>query len=379
VPKYFTMLTSAADKNKMWLWEMNNAVTNVMNKYKVRMPQIKGVYYEGKDRKGTSYHPILDSSDPNNLWNMMEALRILFENEILSADFDLGTRPISLITGKYATIESETLEQQRQSRVLGFPKVGQFQLNNAPDKPKFGTTFSGTDMKVIITLNNYVTMIKTMTSFSWSVHKGKPTGRPLGRPGSRGRAGGSRTIAGTMIFAATDHEPLLDIIPEDVPTRKQEAMGWNNSPYKKVVLPDQLPPFDVMIIMANEYGTSAITTLYGVEIVDYGSQYGVDNLVNEYVYQYTASGMDPLVEAYPDENGYFDPYGLLQGGYSEMWFRKEAAMEGLLHSSLEDMWMNHIRSLNAKVHPDIQARVNTSDKSNEKKNTNTPIIPVNKP
>jgi len=338
--KYNKMLTSAASKNKMWLWSMNNAVSALMQKYKVRLPQIRGNYYEGKDRKGTDYTPILNPDDPNNLFNMMEALRLLFENDMLPADFDLGTRPISLYTGTFADVDAVNNQAERMGRLIGMPSVGQFTLNTKNIKPMFGRTFSGTDMKVIITLNDTVTMIKSMTSLSWSVHRGKATGRPLGRPGPRGRAAGSRTIAGTMIFAAADHEPLLDIIPEEVPTRKLNQMGWNKTPNKKVFMPDQLPPFDIMIIMNNEYGSAAISTIYGVEIVDYGAQLSVDNLINEHVYQYTASGMDPLVEAYPDENGYFDPYGLLQGGYSEMWFRKEAAMEGLLHSDFEQQYID---------------------------------------
>lgn len=346
VAKYHKMLTSAAEKNRMWLWGMNNAIVALMEKYKVRVPKIKGVYYEGKDRKGTAYTPILDPNDPKNLFNMMESLRLLFENDLLAADYDMGTRPISLATGEYADKDSENLDRQRSSRLLGFPKIGQFTLNTRTIKPEYGRSFSGTDMKVIITMNDLVTMIKTMTTLSWSVHRGKPTGRPLGRPGPRGRASGSRTVAGTMIFAAGDHEPLLDIIPVESPTRKLQQTGWNTTAYRKVMMPDQLPPFDVMVIMNNEYGTAAITTIYGVEIVDYGSQYSVDNLINEHVYQYTASGMDPLVEAYADENGYFDPYGMLQGGYSEMWFRKEAAMEGLLNSDFEQQYMDILQARN---------------------------------
>lgn len=349
VNKYQKMLTSAAEKNKMWLWSMNNAIVALMEKYKVRLPKIKGNYYEGKNRKGTSYTPILDPNDSRNLFNMMECLRLLFENDLLAADYDLGTRPISLYTGDYADKDAGNLEKERLDRLISMPSVGQFTLNTRNLKPMYGRTFSGTDMKIVVTLNDTVTMIKTMTSLSWSVHRGKASGRPLGRPGPRGRASGSRTIAGTMIFAAADHEPLLDIIPVESPTRKLDQTGWNKDAYRRVIMPDQLPPFDIMVIMNNEYGTSAITTLYGVEIVDYGSQYSVDNLINEYVYQYTASGMDPLVEAYPDENGYFDPYGLLQGGYSEMWFRKEAAMEGLLGSDFEQQYMDLLQQKNQDI------------------------------
>jgi len=344
--RYGKMLTSAASKNKMWLWAMNNAVSALMQKYGVRLPKIKGMYYEGKNRSGTSYNPILDPEDPDNLNNMMEALRLMYENDLLPANYDLGTRSISLYTGVYTDIDGVNNQREQSDRRYSLPRVGQFTLNNKTIKPIMGRTFSGTDMKIMITLNDTVTMIKTMTSLSWSVHRGKATGRPLGRPGPRGRAAGSRTIAGTMIFAASDHEPFLDILSEDVPTRRLDQMGWNTAPCRKVILPDQLPPFDIMVIMNNEYGTAAITTIYGVEIVDYGAQLAVDNLINEHVYQYTASGMDPLVEAYADENGYFDPYGLLQGGYSEMWFRKEAAMEGYLHSDFEQQYIDKLKRFN---------------------------------
>jgi hypothetical protein len=344
IVRYYHMIASAAVSNPIWLWEMNNAVVNVMERYKSRMPQIRGQYYEGSNGSGTSYSPILNSGDVNNLFNMMETLRILFENDLIPADFNLGTRPISLYTGKHSDDSATVNANQKMSRLLGVPIQGQFHLNSRSTPPMMGKTFTGVDMKTIITLNQTVTMIESMTSFSWSVHRGKPTGRPLGKAGPSGRGKGSRTIAGTMVFAVSDHEPLLDIIPATAPSKKLTDMGWNNTTYRKVMMPDQLPPFDVMIMMKNEYGNYAISSIYGIEIVDYGGTQSIDNMINEHVYQYTAVAMDPLVEAYPDENGFLDPYGLLQGGYSSMWMKREAAIEGVLHSDLEDMYFSDFKA-----------------------------------
>ena len=103
-------------------------------------------------------------------------------------------------------------------------------------------------------------------------------------------------------------------------------------------------------------------------------QYNVDNLMNEHVYQYTAAGMDPIVEAYPDENGFIDPYGVLQGGYSEMWFRREAAMHGLLYSDLEQAYFDHLYSIYNKTRSRKTDNIIKNNKSNYEYKENYKIL-----
>jgi len=356
----YMKMTSAAKKNPSWIWSLNNTVSSIMERYKVRLPQVKGALYTNK-RGEVSYTPILDQGDPNNFENILECLRLLYENDIIVYNYDLGIRDIDINTGNYNSIRGS--ETNAKDHSIHKPIVGQFVLNNNNIKPAYGRTFTGTDMKVLVSLGNTVTPIKNMTTFTWSVHRGKGVGRPVGRPGSLGRSKGPRTIAGTMIFAVTDHEPLLDIIPSTAPTRRLDRTGWNQKGYRSVIMPDDLPPFDITVVMGNEYGAYAILTVYGIEIIDYGGQYNVDNLMNEHVYQYTAAGMDPIVEAYPDENGFIDPYGVLQGGYSEMWFRREAAMHGLLYSDLEQAYFDHLYSIYNKT------RRRKTDNINKDKNS----------
>ena len=41
---------------------------------------------------------------------------------------------------------------------------------------------------------------------------------------------------------------------------------------------DQIPPFDVVIVAANEYGKAATMRIYGIEILNEGSGFSIDDL-----------------------------------------------------------------------------------------------------
>lgn len=47
------------------------------------------------------------------------------------------------------------------------------------------------------------------------------------------------------------------------------------------VIADEIPPFDITISMANEYGKAAVMVLYGVEILNQGSQMSMDNIQSQ--------------------------------------------------------------------------------------------------
>lgn len=100
-------------------------------------------------------------------------------------------------------------------------------------------------------------------------------------------------------------------------------------------MPDQIPPFDLTLILMNEYGYATIMSLYGVQLVDEGGVLSVDNLITEAVVQYVAVGMDPLVQVEVGENGEIDPYGLFQGGFAEIWKHREAMVAGVAYTNLE--------------------------------------------
>lgn len=128
-----------------------------------------------------------------------------------------------------------------------------------------------------------------------------------------------RGIAGTLVFVMFDHDALLTGLAEHI--RKNKVfhrvggdLNWqsltidqwdeqmnqklnstttNNdaesaaqrtrsvSEKKDPVIADEIPPFDITISMANEYGKAAVMVLYGVEILNQGSQFSMDNIQSQ--------------------------------------------------------------------------------------------------
>jgi hypothetical protein len=56
---------------------------------------------------------------------------------------------------------------------------------------------------------------------------------------------------------------------------------------------DQIPPFDVVLAAANEYGALAIMKILGVELMNSGYGVSVDDIVSEHSCTYIAHGLLP--------------------------------------------------------------------------------------
>lgn len=149
-----------------------------------------------------------------------------------------------------------------------------------------------------------------------------------------------RGIAGSLVFIQFDSEPLMDELanidnpdtafkflsdiddlrPEysaagDIgPTGSAVTVGTGsiNAPGNPIGLqetdvstvggdqeaaipwyPDQLPPFDVVLAAANEYGALATMRILGVELMNNGYGVSIDDIVSEHSYTYIATGVLP--------------------------------------------------------------------------------------
>jgi len=340
VRKWKKEFTSAVDKNQTFLWQLCNATSQLLKQYKSRLPTVKGSYYPSKVGGKTvyDYFPSLYPSDPAALYNCMEVLRMLFENEIIGWDHNLGIRPLNIYTGDFADQGDDMALKYQQMRILGLPVQGLFTVNDIPKTSWMYHTFSGIDITAVASLNTTVSQLDGLTSFSWSLHAGNQAQRTIGKANPGARGSGSRTIAGSMVFAIADHHPLLDIIPSDMPGKNSLSVLQNPEQWRVLMLADQIPPFDVTLVLQNEYGFASIVSLYGVQIMDEGCVLGVDNLVTEMVFQYTAVCMDPIIQCETDAYGYIDPYGLLSGGYSKYFKHREIVIAGVAYSDLENAY-----------------------------------------
>lgn len=347
--KFSMMFDTVCNKNSQWVWMLSNAAATLMSKHTSRInynpnrPLTNTYYKQHNPSTGKlecSPLPYINGNSGASVEASMESLRILFENGIIDEYYDLGIRPINLYTGTLADEKEEYLRRKTSSAVLGTPAQGVFTVNSKSIANKMYHTFSGIDIDAVASLNSTVSQLDLLMSWSWSVHRGSGTSRTLGKPSPAARTGGGRTIAGTMIFAVTDHHPLTAIIPDDYPGRETEIL---NSPdlWKPLIMADEIPPFDVVLVLTNEYGFAAITTFYGVQIVDEGGVLGMDNLVTELALQYTAVAMDPIVQVTLDDTGMVDPYNIMSGGYSKMWDRRNLMASGAGYSALEQAYLSY--------------------------------------
>jgi hypothetical protein len=69
------------------------------------------------------------------------------------------------------------------------------------------------------------------------------------------------------------------------------------------VLIDQIPPFDITILFANETGSMSKLVIYGVELVQEGQTMSVEDLVTESVVNFVARHFEPM-------ESLLDPYSV---------------------------------------------------------------------
>lgn len=60
------------------------------------------------------------------------------------------------------------------------------------------------------------------------------------------------------------------------------------------MLADQLPPLDISLIFANEYGAISHMMFYGVEFFQEGGTFSIEDIYSENVVQYIARDIDPM-------------------------------------------------------------------------------------
>lgn len=139
-----------------------------------------------------------------------------------------------------------------------------------------------------------------------------------------GDAGGTPTSAGTdKVDFSSDHGSN---------DKWDETSGTWTASTDKVAIPpgfgvirgenilyaDQVPPFDITMTFANEYGQAAFQKIYDVDILNEGSGVSVDTIVMERQMTYIARRISPIMTGvYSRESGgQVKPVAVDQGTYS---------------------------------------------------------------
>lgn len=160
------------------------------------------------------------------------------------------------------------------------------------DYQKTNQSFSGHDMvcTIDITMPNgkkVVKVVGSLQTLTYSVHQDKRPVRAIGNMNAKDYVFGQRTIAGTLIFTVFNKHWAYEIMEE---YRNAGELGSAH------FIMDELPPFQITISAANEYGFSARLAVYGVRIVNEGQVMSINDVYTENTYQFVATDLDYLTD-----------------------------------------------------------------------------------
>jgi hypothetical protein len=155
-------------------------------------------------------------------------------------------------------------------------------------------SYTGSDIRVLIELADTVAgmprrfkQLLELTTLTVSVHRVKSPVAAAGFINTKGFSRGRRTIAGTLVMTKFTTEVLLRFLEADIITDKSK-----DGHYLKV---DQLPPFNLTILFADEWGHASYQRLLRVEFVTDGSVYSIQDMLTEQTISYMAADFTPLL------------------------------------------------------------------------------------
>lgn len=195
---------------------------------------------------------------------------------------------------------------------------------NSLELSRHYTSFSGVDIKVVIDRE----VMGTLQALSYAIQREKAPIYVLGRVDPLSFSRGKRGIAGTLISLMLDQHLLMrapfnlqefvadndEIIPRGMdlnspdttsdltqidggdPLAPNNQVGNAFGQEWTVARPwyvDQIPPIDAVIVAANEYGQAATMRVYGIEILNEGSGFSIDDITIENQMTYVCRSVLP--------------------------------------------------------------------------------------
>jgi hypothetical protein len=138
-------------------------------------------------------------------------------------------------------------------------------------------------------------VLATAQTFSLQSHREKHPVRALGNANVKGFTRGNRTIAGSIIFTMFNEHALASLIRKMGSATNKFDPSHSAEDSVSSLLIDQLPPIDLTIVFANEYGSLSRGAVYGVEFMNSGITLSIEDLLTEEVVNFVARDYDPII------------------------------------------------------------------------------------
>lgn len=175
------------------------------------------------------------------------------------------------------------------------------------------------------------TVVGEVQGVSYTVTREKAPLYTMGSADPRSFSRGKRGIAGSLIFLVFDRSGLLDAMRDDTylanrwevttaqntkevaqdlngaivgsaaagtpqvetDPRYQVSSGATDKVWASARYHDQIPPFDLVITAANEYGHTCRMSVQGVEVMNVGSGMSVDDITTDESCTFVARSVTP--------------------------------------------------------------------------------------
>lgn len=148
-------------------------------------------------------------------------------------------------------------------------------------------SFSGCDMVATIlipSLGNTPYVIGEIQTISYSIHMDRQPVRAIGDINVKDYVMGPRTIAGSLVFAVFNKH-FANRILKDVSNSITTGYSF---------LIDEIPPFNIVISLANEYGVKSKMVIYGIRLINEGQVMSINDIYTENTYQFVATDIEYL-------------------------------------------------------------------------------------
>lgn len=210
-------------------------------------------------------------------------------NEIKLAENDLLTQrgQLASLKSKLETVHKGTPEEEKISKQLTKQTDKVYSLDNLLDAMK--TEMRSSEVSAMGGQPTGVGAVKPLgeiQTLSLSVMRDKRDVRALGHVGVKARTRGPRVIAGSMVFTVF----LSHVFMELMSLHPSEFDGVKFTP----AMADQMPPMDITIVFANEYGHTSRMAIYGVDLNTEGMVFSIEDIFTEQTFNFSARDYDPM-------------------------------------------------------------------------------------
>ena len=124
--------------------------------------------------------------------------------------------------------------------------------------------------------------------FSWGTTRTKSLVGQLGLGKGKGFTRGTRVVSGIMVFLQLDRTAFTPLYNNQTRTDNLDSL------YNHIKNPDELPPFDLLLVYSNESGNQSYRTIQTVEIVQSQGTDSVDDPNPVESYSFVALDITPL-------------------------------------------------------------------------------------